>query len=82
MRQWIKNLSVEEALEVIERLSHVVETAQTRKSPRKNYMAQAIALDTDLLLDEKKFMSKKEYKECVNYANWCKQTKKQKELSL
>lgn len=77
MKQWIKNLSLEEALEVIERLDHVIDTAQTRhwKSPRKNYMPQAIALGTDLLLDEKKFMSRKEYQECVEYANYYKKEK-------
>lgn len=81
MKQWIKNLSLEEALEVVERLVDVIDTAQTRhwKSPRKNYMPQAIALDTDLLLDENKFMSKREYEECVEYACYCKQTNQPKE---
>lgn len=84
MKQWIKNLSLEEALEVVERLVDVIDTAQTRtwKSPRKNYMQQAIALDTDLLLDETKFMSKREYQECVDYAHYCEQTNKPKETKL
>ena len=84
MKQWIKNLSLEEALEVVERLVDVIDTAQTRhwKSPRKNYMQQAIALDTDLLLDETKFMSKREYQECVDYARSCEQTNKPKETKL
>lgn len=70
MRAWIKNLNLEDALQTIDNLMDVIDNAQTKKRPRKNYLKEALKLNTDIDLSHTKFVSKKEYLNLKeNYCN-------------
>jgi hypothetical protein len=70
MRSWIKNMSLQDALETIDSLVNIIENAQRSKRPRKNYLHDAVNLNTDIDLSNIKFISKKEYLNLKE--NYCK----------